>query len=96
MHKVKKDPAQRERQALDLARYIDEAAAAGRPLTLRIDDRPPLVIQDEPGYQKLWELVDDLETAHAIQQALEEVERGEAVPIEEFDRRMREKYGIPD
>jgi hypothetical protein len=66
MRNVKPDAKGGSRRAFDLARYIDEAAEQGRPLTLRIDDREPLVIQDERSYQRLWELVDDLETEAAV------------------------------
>lgn len=94
MRDVKPDAKARSRRAFDLARYIDEAAEQSRPITLRIDDREPLVIQDEKSYQRLWELVDDLETEAAVAEALAEVERGETISLEEHDRRMRAKHGI--
>jgi hypothetical protein len=94
MRNVKPDAKGGSRRAFDLARYIDEAAEAGRPISLRIDDREPLVIQDERSYQRLWELVEDLETEAAVAEALAEVERGDTIPLEELDRRMRAKHGI--
>jgi hypothetical protein len=95
MRKVKPDAKGGSRRAFDLARYIDEAAEAGRPITLRIDDREPLVIQDERSYQRLWELVDDLETEAAIAEALAEVERGEGRPFDEAMTELREQLGLP-
>jgi len=94
MGNVKPDTRKREHKPFDRARYVDEAAEAGRPITLWIDDREPLVIRDEASYQKLWELVDALETDEALREALEQVERGETVLLEELDRRMRKKHGI--
>lgn len=96
MRNVKTDPEKPERKRLHTARYIDEAAAAGRPVTLRIDDREPLVIQDEAGYQKLWELVDDLETREAVRRGIEEAERGEGIPFDEAMARIRRRFGLTD
>jgi hypothetical protein len=95
MRNVKPDAKGGPPRAFDLARYIDEAAEAGRPITLRIDDREPLVIQDERSYQRLWELVDDLETEAAIAEALAEVERGEGRPFDEAMTELREQLGLP-
>lgn len=96
MRNVKKDAPRPERKPLGTARYVDEAASAGRPITIRIDDRPPLVVRDAQGYQKLWELVDDVETAEAIAEALEQSRRGEGRPAREFFAGLRRKHGIPD
>lgn len=95
MLKVKKDAPRPEQVRLDTARYIDEAAAAGRPITVRIDDRPALVVEDERTYQMLWELVDRLETVEAVREGLQQMERGEGRPAEELFEEMRQKYGIP-
>ena len=95
MLKVKKDASGPEQVRLDTARYIDEAAAAGRPIRVRIDDRPALVVEDERTYQMIWELVDRLETVEAVREGLQQMERGEGRPAEEFFEEMRQKYGIP-
>jgi hypothetical protein len=95
MRNVKPDAKGGSRRAFDLARYIDEAAEAGRPISLRIDDREPLVIQDERSYQRLWELVEDLETEAAVAEALAEVERGEGRPFDEAMTELREQLGLP-
>jgi predicted transcriptional regulator len=63
-------------------------------VTLRVDDRPPLVIKDARAYQLLWELVDRIETIEAVREGLEQVEEGRALPLEELDRRLRKKHGI--
>ena len=95
MLKVKKDASGPEQVRLDTARYIDEAAAAGRPITVRIDDRPALVVEDERTYQLLWELVDRLETIEGIRRGLEEAARGEGIPFDEAIEQIRQKHKIP-
>jgi hypothetical protein len=95
MLKVKKDASGPEQVRLDTARYIDEAAAAGRPITVQIDDRPALVVEDERTYQMLWELVDRLETIEGIRRGLEEAARGEGIPFDEAIEQIRQKHKIP-
>jgi predicted transcriptional regulator len=63
-------------------------------VTLRVDDRPPLVIKDARAYQLLWELVDRIEAIEAVREGLEQVEEGRTLPLEELDRRLRKKHGI--
>jgi hypothetical protein len=36
------------------AQYVDRMEREGRPITLRIDDRPPIVVEDARAYQMLW------------------------------------------
>jgi len=95
MLKVKPNQPSAGDPATSTARYVDEANVAGRPITLRIDDRPPLEVADPRARRLLWQLVEHIETLEAVQEALQQVERGEGRPAEEFFAEMREKYGIP-
>jgi hypothetical protein len=70
------------------AHHIDAAAATGRPITLRIDDRPPLVVADEHTRRLLWELVDRIETLEAVREGLEQVRQGRTTPLEALDRKL--------
>jgi hypothetical protein len=94
MLKVKPDRASVP-DPMDTARYVDEANVAGRPLELRVDGRPPLTVAEPRARRLLWQLVEHIETVAAVQEALEQVERGEGRPAEEFFEEMRAKYGIP-
>ncbi len=93
MLKVKRETPPADRTPTT-AQYIDEMAGAGRPITLRIDDRPPLVVEDERVYRLLWELVDRAETIEAVRDGLEQVRQGRTRPLEEVDRHLRKKHGI--
>ena len=44
----------------------------------------------------LWELIDRIETIEAVREGLQQMERGEGRPLEEVDRRLRKKHGIPN
>jgi hypothetical protein len=93
MLKVKRDTPPAERTPTT-AHYVGEMAAAGQPITLRIDDRPPLVVKDERACRLLWELVDRIETIEAVREGLEQVRQGRTTPLEELDRTLRKKHGI--
>jgi hypothetical protein len=95
MLKVKKARAAEAGRDPTTAQYVDRMEREGQPVTLRIDDRPPLVIKDERAYQLLWDLVDRLETIQAVRDGLDQMERGEGRPAEEFFEEMRRKYPVP-
>ena len=95
MLKVKPNLA-RPHDPMDTARYVDEANVAGRPLALRIDDHPALTVVDPRARRLLWQLVEHIETLKAVQEALEQVERGEGVPFDEAMDRIRERFDIPN
>ncbi len=81
--------------AATAAQYVDEMTAAGRSITLRIDDRPPLVVEDERARQLLWQLVDRIETIEALQLASQQMACGEGIPFDEAMDRLRKRFGIP-
>ena len=95
MLEVKKGLAP-EAQDPTTAQYVDRMECDGRPITLRVDDRPALTINDERGYQMLWDLIDRIETVAAVREGLQEMEQGRGLPLEELDRRLRKKHGIED
>jgi PHD/YefM family antitoxin component YafN of YafNO toxin-antitoxin module len=94
MLEVKKDRPNEARDDPTTAQYVDRMEHEGRPITLRIDDRPPLVIEDARAYQMLWELVDRIETIAAVREGLEQIEQGRTMLLEELDERLRRKDGI--
>jgi hypothetical protein len=96
MLEVKKDRAAAAPRDPTTAQYVDRMARESRPITLRIDERPPLAIKDERAYQLLWELVDRLETIEAVREGLKQVHEGRTLPLEELDRQLRRKRGIQD
>jgi hypothetical protein len=94
MLEVKKGRAARTQDDPTTAQYVDRLSREGRPITLRVDDRPPLLVKDERGYQMLWELIDRIETIEAVREGLRQVEQGRTMPLEDLDRRLRKKHGI--
>lgn len=95
MLEVKKGRAPQAQADPTTAQYVDRMEREGRPITLRVDDRPPLTIEDERGYQMLWELIDRIETIEAVREGLQEMERGEGRPAEEVFEDIRTKHRLP-
>jgi hypothetical protein len=95
MLKVKPNQPKAGEPATSTARYVDEANVAGRSITLRIDDRKPLEVADPRARRLLWQLVEHIETLEAVSEGLEQVRQGRTIPLEELDRGLRKKHGIP-
>jgi hypothetical protein len=93
MLEVKKGRAPRAQDDPTTAQYVDRMEREKRPITLCVDDRPPLMVKDERAYQMLWELIDRIETIEAVREGLQQVEQGRTLPLEELDRRLRKKHG---
>jgi len=95
MLEVKKGRALQTQGDPTTAQYVDQMAAEGRPITLCVDDQPPLTIKDERAYQMLWELIDRIETIEAVREGLKQMDRGEGRPLEEVFEDMRKKHRLP-
>jgi hypothetical protein len=95
MLEVKKGSASRTQDDPTTAQYVDRMEREGRPITLRVDDRPLLVVKDERAYQMLWELIDRIETIEAVREGLRQMERGEGRPLEEVAEDIRKKHPLP-
>jgi predicted transcriptional regulator len=95
MLEVKEGRAPRAQDDPTTAQYVDRMEREGRPITLRIDDRPPLVIEDARAYQMLWELIDRIETIEGVREGLRQMERGEGRPLEEVVEDIRKKHRVP-
>lgn len=75
-----------------------ELAEFNRFVTDRLADRPPLSLEEAMDLwrdeQSLSEPSDD--DVAAVREALEEMDRGvPGIPLDEFDRRFRERHGLP-
>ena len=63
---------------------IREMKESGLPLTLTVNGKAELVVQDARAYQKLLELVERLETIEGIRAGLAEMKAGRGRPAREY------------
>ncbi|MBD0387100.1 MAG: type II toxin-antitoxin system Phd/YefM family antitoxin [Nostoc sp. C3-bin3] len=74
--------------------FIQLMKETGQPVVLTVNGKAELVVQDAESYQKLLELLEQLETIAGIRKGLEDVDAGRTRPVEEFQQEMQQKYGI--
>jgi PHD/YefM family antitoxin component YafN of YafNO toxin-antitoxin module len=79
----------------DTARFRKRLRSSGEPAILTVDGRAELVVQDAAAYERLLEQVERARAIEGIRRGLDSMERGEGVPLEEFDTAFRRKHGLP-
>src|SRR3954469_2761091 len=75
--------------------HIKRLKKTGEPEILTVNGEAQVVVEDAGSYQKLLDMVDEREAIDAIKEGLEQADRGEMIPLEQFDRKMRRKHKIP-
>ena len=64
--------------------YIERLHASKRPEVLPVNGRPSVIVQDAEAYQKLLDMVEEIESEAIIREGLAEIERGEeGIPAQE-------------
>jgi PHD/YefM family antitoxin component YafN of YafNO toxin-antitoxin module len=74
--------------------FIAQLKQTGAPVVLTINGKAEVVVQDAAAYQKLLDLVTELETILGIKRGLEDVKAGLTRPIADFAQDMQQKYGL--
>ena len=74
--------------------YVGRLKAKKAPLVLTINGRAEIVVQDAESYQVLLDRLERAETVAAIRRGAEQAGRGEGIPLEEAEKRLRNKHGF--
>jgi prevent-host-death family protein len=77
------------------AAVIERLKSTRRPITLTVDGKPEVVVQEAAAYQRLLNLAAEADEDRAIQRGLEDMHAGRTRPLDEVFDEMREKYAIP-
>ena len=75
--------------------YVGRLKRQKAPLVLTVNGRAELVVQNAGSYQKLMDRLERAETIAAIRQGIAQFERGEGIPLEDAERKLRKKHGFP-
>ena len=75
--------------------YVGRLKKQKAPLVLTVNGRAELVVQNAGSYQKLMDRLERAETIAAIRQGVKQFERGEGIPLEQAERKLRKKHGSP-
>lgn len=75
------------------AELVQDMKESGRPLVLTVNGKAEVVAVAAEQFQKLLELADWAENVQGLRRALEQSERGEGRPVEEFLSELRGEHG---
>ena len=78
----------------NLKQYVGQLKAKKTPLVLTVNGRAELIVQNAESYQALLDRLERAETLAAIRQGMEEFKRGEGIPIQQAEVRLRRKHGF--
>ena len=74
--------------------YIGRLKKKKTPLVLTVNGRAELVVQDAESYQEMLDRLERAETVAAVRRGMEQATRGEGIPLEEAEKRLRKKHGF--
>ena len=74
--------------------YVGRLKKKKSPLVLTRNGRAELVVQDAVSYQAILDRLEQAETLAAIRRGIEQSDRGEAIPLEDAESRLRKKHGF--
>jgi len=78
------------------ASFLDRLRGSQRALLLTVNGKAEVAVMGAETFQFVLDSLERLETLQSIQRGLEQARRGEGIPLEEFERVMREKHEVPN
>lgn len=75
---------------------IGRLRETGRAEVLTVHGKSAVVIQDADAYQRMLDLAEQMDTIICVREGLDSIDEGEGMSLDEFKRRFREKYPLPD
>lgn len=78
----------------NLKDFVGRLKEKKTPMVLTVNGRAEVVVQDAEGYQALLDRLERAETVAAIRQGMEQVERGEGIPLKQAERHLRKRHGF--
>ena len=71
---------------------VQQQQTAGNPVTLLVNGKAELVVDDATSYQMLLDLVERLETIAAIRTSMRQIDEGQGVSLEQAKDEVRQRY----
>lgn len=73
--------------------FIERLRRTRRPEVLTVNGKAAIVIQDAAAYAAMAEALDQAALVESLRVGLEQFKAGKGIPLAEFDRQMKAKYG---
>lgn len=74
--------------------FVKLLKKTGKPVVLTMNGRARVVIQDAESYQNMLDLLERAKDIDAIREGLEDLEKGNTMSLDEFDKGMRRKHRV--
>ncbi len=78
----------------NLKDYVGRLKRKNTALVLTVNGRAELIVQNAESYQQLLDRLERAETIAAIREGMKQFERGEGIPLQQAERRLRKKHGF--
>jgi len=75
--------------------FIEQIKQTGHPLVLTLNGKAELVVQDAASYQKMLDMLDQVEAIEGIRKGLKSVQEGRTRPVEEVFEEIRQEHEVP-
>lgn len=75
-------------------KHMAKLKKSGEPAVLTINGQAELVVQSAKAYQQLLDAQDLIESMIAVQEGIEQVERGEGIDVDEAFDLIAKKHGF--
>lgn len=75
--------------------FVRQLKATQRPMTLTVDGRPELVVQDAAAYRRLLDIAASTSSEEGIRQGLDDVAHGRTRLAGEALDEFRQRHSIP-
>jgi prevent-host-death family protein len=74
--------------------FMKQLKKSKRPVVLTVKGKAAAIVQDAGAYQRLLDIAARADASEGIRQGLEQANRGEGRPIEEFFAEFELRHGI--
>jgi PHD/YefM family antitoxin component YafN of YafNO toxin-antitoxin module len=78
----------------NLKGYVGRLKEKRTPLVLTVNGRAELIVQNADSYQELLDRLERAETLAAIREGMKQFERGQGIPLQQAERRLRKRHGF--
>lgn len=75
--------------------HIGHLKDSRNPMVLTVNGKAEIVVQDASSYQELLDLVERAEAIVGIRRGLDSMARGEGIPLDDVEQRMRKQNDLP-
>ena len=74
--------------------YIQQVTATKNPIAITVNGAAEVVVQDAASYQGMVDRLEKAELLASLKQAMQEMDEGRGVGLNEFKNELNERYGV--